>query len=144
MTCDDCKNSTNVFELSNFRGRWLCCDCFPGREQKTKDEAIKAAFYAVCQPATDGETVVNAAGGKQSKIAERPTLLPPRATLAVSAVLTAGAAKYGESNWHLISTNEHLDHALRHIFKYLANDATESHLSHAACRLLMALEVTYV
>ncbi len=164
-----CKESVPTFETVD--GKWLCIyggTSLTASLQATKDfnggyyehltdahlctvEDLEIMFkkYGVklpsksAAPAASGDIDVNSKGGKQSRIAERPTLLPPKATLAVSAVLTTGAAKYGNSNWKLIDVEAHLDHAMRHILLYLANDATESHLSHAACRLLMALEMTY-
>jgi hypothetical protein len=68
-------------------------------------------------------------------------LMPPRATLAVAGVLAEGAPKYGEWNWLGIPTADHLNHALVHVYAHLAGDAQDDHLGHAACRLLMALEI---
>lgn len=89
----------------------------------------------------DTPTLVNERGGKQSAIPYRCDLLPARATLAVAGVLAPGAVKYGENNWRNISVGEHVNHALTHLFAYLAGDASDDHLSHAACRALMALEI---
>lgn len=90
-------------------------------------------------PSAELET--NEAGGKQSKIPARCDLLPPLATLAVAQVLHGGAEKYGVNNWHSIPVESHLNHALVHVFAYLAGDRQDLHLDHAACRLLMALEL---
>lgn len=88
----------------------------------------------------DAPVTVNAAGGKQSHCPYRVDLFPPRAALAVSAVLKHGADKYGENNWHLITVGENLNHALTHIFAFLAGDGSDDHLEHAACRVLFALD----
>jgi hypothetical protein len=79
-------------------------------------------------------------GAKQSKLAERCDLLPPRAVLAVARVMHEGAVKYGDSNWFTIPVASHLNHAVRHVLLYLSGDRQEKHLEHAACRALMALE----
>lgn len=89
----------------------------------------------------DTPTAVNAAGGKQSAVPYRADLIPARAILQVSAVLHTGALKYGDDNWHVIPTRDHLNHALTHVFAHLAGDAQDDHLGHAATRLLMALEI---
>jgi hypothetical protein len=90
------------------------------------------------------KTETNSNGGRQAKLTERCDLLPPAAILAVAGVLMKGAAKYGERNWRLITAREHLNHAIRHCFKWLLGDKSEPHLSHAACRIMMALEIDEV
>ena len=89
----------------------------------------------------EAETVVNERGGKQSKVEYRFDLLPPQALAAVAKVLKEGAVKYGENNWHNIDSGDHLNHALIHIYADLAGDNQDDHLEHAACRILMALEM---
>ena len=84
------------------------------------------------------ETVTNSAGGSQSKLVARFDLIPPTALFEVAVVLGEGAQKYGEDNWKLIPTNDHISHALAHLFAFLAGDTSDSHLSHAACRVLFA------
>lgn len=83
----------------------------------------------------------NLAGGKQSHIARSYTLVPPNALAEVASVLHSGAKKYGVDNWKLILVDDHLNHVLNHIFLYLADNETEHHLSHAATRMMMALEL---
>ncbi len=90
--------------------------------------------------APDAPTATNAAGGKQSASPYRCDLLPPLASLAVAEVLAHGAEKYGANNWHKIPVEDHLNHALAHIFADRAGDTQDSHLEHAACRIFMALE----
>lgn len=90
-------------------------------------------------PDTDIE--VNEIGAKQSRVPYRMDLMPPQATLAVANVLHSGAEKYGANNWHGIPVDDHLNHALVHMYAYLAGDKQDDHLEHAACRALMALEI---
>lgn len=89
----------------------------------------------------DTPTITNEKGAKQSALPFRCDLLPAKATLAVAKVLAAGAAKYGDGNWHGIPVNDHINHAMTHIFAHLAGDTSDDHLDHAACRMLMALEI---
>ena len=89
----------------------------------------------------DVATGVNERGGRQSAIPYRCDLLPPRAVLSVAGVLHAGAEKYGIDNWRNIEIRDHVNHALTHLFAYLAGDSTDAHLSHASCRVLMALDM---
>jgi hypothetical protein len=86
------------------------------------------------------ETQVNEKGGKQSKFVTRLDLVPAKAIREVGVVLHHGANKYGIDNWRLIEAREHLSHALQHCYAYLDKPSTED-LSHAATRLLMALEM---
>jgi Domain of unknown function (DUF5664) len=55
-------------------------------------------------------------------------------------VLKDGADKYGPDNWRKIGRADHLNHCLAHIFAHLAGDSGDEHLTHAACRLLFAME----
>jgi hypothetical protein len=90
--------------------------------------------------ARDQPIHTNDQGGKQSDLPIRCDLLPTLALLHVSHILDQGARKYGENNWRKIPRNDHLNHALAHLFGYLASDSQDDHLGHAACRILMALE----
>lgn len=63
----------------------------------------------------------------------------PGALLEVAEVLTSGAAKHPNETWRDIPAEEHLARAMRHILKYCDGDRLEEHLSHIACRALMAL-----
>ena len=89
----------------------------------------------------DAPLSVNKLGGRQSDSPFRFDLLPPLALLEVARVLKRGAERYGEHNWHALSAKELVDHAGTHILCWLAGDESDGHLEHAACRMLMALEI---
>jgi hypothetical protein len=78
----------------------------------------------------------------------RTYLLPPKALLAVSEVLTIGAQKYDEENWRKLENlqNRYTGASLRHIFSHMDGEALDpetgsSHLAHAICCLLFKLEI---
>jgi hypothetical protein len=79
-------------------------------------------------------------GAKQSHSPYRLDLIPALSLLDVAAVLSTGAAKYGANNWRGISCDNHLNHALVHIYAFLSGDTQDNHLGHAACRMMMAHE----
>src|SRR5688572_4834765 len=89
----------------------------------------------------DAPTTTNARGGKQSHSPYACHLLPPRALLHVAAILKAGAEKYGVDNWKNLPPEDHANHALTHLFAHAAGDVSDDHAGHAACRLLMWLEM---
>lgn len=88
----------------------------------------------------DAPTITNPDGGRQAYVPYRVDALPPKAVLAISKVVAHGLEKYGLDNWRHIPQRDHLNHALTHVFAHLAADRTDDHLTHAACRLLFALE----
>lgn len=88
----------------------------------------------------DGEVEyveTNAKGGKQSHIGSALTQFPARVLLAVGRVFYTGRANYGDENWQLIGVEEHIDHALRHVYLFLAH-RRPGDLVHAICRLAFA------
>jgi len=102
--------------------------------------------HAKLSPDTE-EITITSGGGKQSRIEEACSELPPFAMLSLAQVLAQGAVKYGSLNWHNISVKSELDHALRHTFRFLLMENLQvpsaervCELSHAACRLVMALD----
>lgn len=90
----------------------------------------------------DEPITINEKGGGQSRSLYRMDLLDPKALLETAKVLKEGADKYGAENWRLIDVDDHLNHALIHIYAYLAGDKSDEHLSHVVCRALFALGVT--
>jgi len=75
-------------------------------------------------------------------------LLPPKAIVEVSKVLTIGAQKYDEDNWRYLedAQNRYSGGALRHIFSHLDGELQDpetnlSHLAHAICCLMFKLEL---
>ena len=93
------------------------------------------------EPSQDAPTITNELGGKQSKVERAYHLVPPEALAQVARVLHHGYIKYGKDNWRLIEADEHLNHAMNHIYLSLAGNVSEDHLAHAATRILMALEL---
>jgi hypothetical protein len=89
----------------------------------------------------DAPTVTNDKGGKQSKVIYGMDCLPPKAILDVARTLEEGRQKYGKDNWKQIEIDSHLNHALIHMFAYIAGDTSDDHLNHATCRLMFALEL---
>ncbi len=89
----------------------------------------------------DAPMEVNQFGGRQSKMEYDFTQLDPLAMFQLAGILKRGSEKYGRDNWKRITTEEHLNHALQHIFAYLAGDRQDDHLGHAFCRLMMAIVV---
>jgi hypothetical protein len=93
----------------------------------------------------DAPIKTNEQGGQQSDLPYRLDLMPPFALLEVGRILAHGARKYAPWNWLKIDTNSHINHALVHLTAYLCGDDSEGkpieHLKHAACRVMMALEV---
>ena len=89
----------------------------------------------------DSPTTENSEGGRQSKIDYRFDLIPAEAIAAVAAVLAEGAVKYGVDNWRKIAAEDHLNHAMMHIFGHISGDTQDDHAEHAATRILMWLEL---
>jgi hypothetical protein len=70
-------------------------------------------------------------------------LLSPIALRAVAEVYAYGAGRYGKYNWEKgIPASNLMDHALEHIFAWLAGESSEEdHLAHAAWGLLALLHM---
>lgn len=84
----------------------------------------------------------NEKGGIQHERPYKSEALFFNALLAVSG-LRYEACKvkgYPDDNYLNIDKREHIGRALTHLFAYMAGDTSNDHLTHAACRVLMALE----
>ena len=93
----------------------------------------------------NAEVVINKNGGKQSAIPVRMDLIPARELLELGKILKRGGEKYGDWNWLKIDVNDHLNHALHHIYAFMNADQETmkyeeayTELTHAFCRLLFA------
>jgi hypothetical protein len=82
---------------------------------------------------------VNERGGKHGKLDYSFHLMDGPALLSLANVLNYGVEKYPRDNWRLISEEDHINHALTHIFAYMSENKQDDHLEHAFCRLMMAL-----
>ena len=95
----------------------------------------------------DVPTVTNENGGRQSATPYAFHFLPPHAVFAAAEVAKYGAERYGETlldrNYKKISAEEHVNHAIQHLFAYIAGDESDDHLSHAILRAMFAYEVDH-
>ena len=83
--------------------------------------------------------VTNEQGGKQAHVSARMDLIPPENLLLLGECLSYGAETYGERNWHKITLEENLNHAMIHILKWLAGNREEPHLVNTLARVNFAL-----
>ena len=88
---------------------------------------------------TDGHTVTNNQGGKQSFVSARFDCIPPVVLRLLAQCLGFGARKYGDTNYQNISMQDHLNHAMNHINEWNRGDRSEPHLVNAMARLTFAL-----
>ena len=56
----------------------------------------------------------------------------------VAKVMQEGAEKYEPNNWRLIPQEEHINHALIHLFAAALGDTQDNHIDHALTRIMMA------
>ena len=100
------------------------------------------------------EQETNEKGGRQSKVSGRFDRIDVGALKRLAAVCKYGDGKYGPNNWRVIPLEDHLNHALEHIYNYLGilnrssngeviytKDGKMDELGHAFCRVMFALAV---
>lgn len=87
----------------------------------------------------DGQTEVNAAGGKQSFIAARFDCVPAICQRLLAQCLGFGARKYGKENWQKIPIEDNLAHAINHLNEWRLGDRSEPHLVNTLARVNFAL-----
>lgn len=63
----------------------------------------------------------------------------PGAILRIAKTLEYGVGRYSRNNWRLIPTNDHINHALIHLYADSIGDKQDDHLDHALTRIMMAL-----
>lgn len=72
----------------------------------------------------------------------RYDLIPPAGVRAVAEACALGARKYGVHNWRKgIPASDLVNHALRHVFLWLAGDKEEDHIGHAIWNLMALCEM---
>ena len=91
---------------------------------------------------------MTASGIKYDSEKPKMNLLPPKAIVEISKVLTFGAEKYDAENWRKLDDlqNRYTAGALRHIFAHMDGEKLDpetglSHMAHALCCLLFNLEI---
>lgn len=112
------------------------CPNLPG-ETKSKGATVRGVD-------PDAPVVTNEKGGKQSDSPYAFHMIPVSSVLAAAEVCAYGAKKYGETignrNYTKIPTEEHINHAIAHMYAYLAGDRTDDHLGHAIVRTMFAYD----
>lgn len=58
----------------------------------------------------------------------------------IARVLEEGLKKYPRDNWKLIPFEEHINHALCHLYMFLKGDIQDRHIDHAITRIALAYE----
>lgn len=88
------------------------------------------------------EITTNDRGGSQSRTRAAFHLIPSIVLFKLGETLNMGEKKYGRNNWQKISVEDHLNHAIQHIYGFLGGDSTEDHLTHALARLCFSLAMS--
>lgn len=126
---------------TNEQGSQRHCIKTGEHDNKWFDKHFVKLEEAGVEGVASAEKVINELGGLQSKLDYRFDLIDTKAIFALANVLHHGEVEYGKDNWRKIDVESHLNHATSHIYAYLAGDKQDEHLSHALCRLMMAIGV---
>lgn len=113
------------------------------RAQTYQDKEWLKRWALEDEPTDKAPTITNLAGGKQSQVLRDYTLVPVNALAQVARVMYNGSLKYDKDNWKSIPCNDHINHALNHVYLHLAGNTQEDHLAHATTRMMMALELQH-
>lgn len=110
----------------------------------TWDEDYAAYVRKAMGP--EAEVIRNEKGAEQSLVPFRFALIPPEAVFRLAEIMAHGEQKgYGRNNWRGIPFEDHVDHALSHLFAFLLGDGDgkdkDDHLGHAFCRLAFAVSI---
>jgi hypothetical protein len=124
-------------------GRWSvhykgCEGADPYESLDEQEQQIKLAYTGL---SPDAPITENESGGQQSAIEGRFDLIPPVAMFELAKIMEHGARRYAPNNWRKIPIDDHVNHALSHLFAYLAGDRQDDHLGHALARMAMAVEM---
>lgn len=86
--------------------------------------------------------IIDVGGGQfQSNIEYGFDKFDPAALKEVAIVLEEGARIYGADAWKKKETRHHVNHAIFHLYEWLAGSTDEKHLVNAFCRIMFALGV---
>lgn len=130
-----------------------CAECWDQPiEETSKENAMEETYITASAPkptvpglAPDVPVTTNSNGGKQSATPYGFHLLPISSIFAAAEVAAYGANKYGEDfhnrNYTKISVEDHINHAIQHLYGYLAGDKSDDHLGHAIVRTMFAYDV---
>ena len=87
----------------------------------------------------DAPMTTDCNGYKTRATPYRFELMPADALLAVCEVFTHGAKDHGDNNWERGKVGHHVAKAIVHLLAWQIGDRSDSHLTHAGCRILMAI-----
>lgn len=72
-------------------------------------------------------------GAVRDEVKPRYDLIPLEGLRRLALIYDEGAKKYGDYNWHKgMPISDTINHAVEHLYRYLAGDITEDHLPKVA------------
>ena len=96
------------------------------------------------QPYRELKVAVSADAKQEARVPYRMDLIPPFAALEVGATMMLGKEKHGDDTWRSVPIEEHVSRCIGHLYLWLSGNQSDAHLSNAACRSMMALELAIV